>query len=141
MTEDEMVGWHHQLDGHGFGQTPAVGDGQGSLACCGSWGRKESDTTEQLNRTPQASSEALEASWHREGANSLVPFSRVNFPQPSLSVQVPPKADLEARITGQVVYWGGDVRKRGHGENEIEKEEKSVKKYIKERITATINKS
>ena len=49
MTEDEMVVWHHQLDVHGFGQTPGVGDGQGGLACCGSWGRKESDTTERLN--------------------------------------------------------------------------------------------
>ena len=50
MTEDEVVGWHHRLNGHGFGQTPAVGDGQGGGACCGSWGRKESDMTEQLNR-------------------------------------------------------------------------------------------
>ena len=48
-TEDEMVGWHHRLDGHGFGWTPGVGDGQGGLACWGSWGRKESDTTERLN--------------------------------------------------------------------------------------------
>ena len=37
MTEDEMVGWHHQLNGHEFGQTPGVGDGQGGLACCDSW--------------------------------------------------------------------------------------------------------
>ena len=44
-----MAGWHHQLDGRGFGRTPGAGDGQGSLACCNSWGRKESDTTEQLN--------------------------------------------------------------------------------------------
>ena len=49
MTEDEMVGWHHRLDGHGFGWTPGVGDGQGGLVCCGPWGRKESDTTERLN--------------------------------------------------------------------------------------------
>ena len=49
MTEDEMVGWHHQLDGHEFEQALGVGDGQGSLACCSSCGRKESDTTEQLN--------------------------------------------------------------------------------------------
>jgi len=49
MTEDEMVGWHHQLNGHGFGWTLGVGDGQGGLMCCGSWGRKEGDTTEQLN--------------------------------------------------------------------------------------------
>ena len=48
-TEDEMVGWHHQLNGHGFGWDPGVGDGQGGLVYCGSWGRKESDTTEWLN--------------------------------------------------------------------------------------------
>ena len=46
MTEDEMAGWHHQLNGHGFGWTPGVGDGQGGLVCCGSWGHKESDATE-----------------------------------------------------------------------------------------------
>ena len=51
MTEDKMVGWHHQLNGHGFGWTLRVGDGQGGLACCGSWGCKESDTTERLNWT------------------------------------------------------------------------------------------
>ena len=50
-TEDEMVGWHHRLYGHGFGWTLGVGDGQGGLTCCGSWGHKESDTTEQLNWT------------------------------------------------------------------------------------------
>ena len=50
-TEDEMAGWHHRLDGHGFGWTPGAGDGQGGLACCGSWGHKESDTTERLNWT------------------------------------------------------------------------------------------
>ena len=49
-----MVGWHHRLNGHGFGWTPGVGDGQGGLACCSSWGRKESDTTERLNRTDSA---------------------------------------------------------------------------------------
>ena len=45
-TEDEMVGWHHRLNGHE--SEPGVGDGQGGLACCDSWGRKESDTTERL---------------------------------------------------------------------------------------------
>ena len=50
-TEDETVGWHHRLNGHEFGETPAVGDGQGGLACCGSGGRKESDMTERLNWT------------------------------------------------------------------------------------------
>ena len=50
-TEDEMAGWHHQLNGHEFEWTPGVGDGQGGLACCNSRGRKESDTTEWLNWT------------------------------------------------------------------------------------------
>jgi len=49
MTGDEMVGWHHQLSGHGFGWTLGVGDGQEGLACCNSWGHKESNMTEQLN--------------------------------------------------------------------------------------------
>ena len=49
MTEDEMAGWHHRLDGHEFERTPGVGVGQGGLACCDSWGRKELDTTERLN--------------------------------------------------------------------------------------------
>ena len=52
-TEDEMAGWHHQLDGREFQWTPGVGDGQGGLACCNSWGRKELDTTEWLNWTEQ----------------------------------------------------------------------------------------
>ena len=49
MTEDEMVGWHHRLDGHEFEQTLGVGDRQGNLACCSPWDHKEWDTSEQLN--------------------------------------------------------------------------------------------
>ena len=49
MTEDEMAGCHHRLDGHEFEQAPGVRDGQGRLACCSPWGHKESDRTEQLN--------------------------------------------------------------------------------------------
>ena len=49
MTEDEMVEWHHQLNGHEFEYILGVGDGQAGLACCSPWGHKESDTTEQLN--------------------------------------------------------------------------------------------
>ena len=49
MTEDEMVGWHHRLGEREFEQAPGVGDGQGVLTCCDSWGHKESDTTERLN--------------------------------------------------------------------------------------------
>ena len=51
MTGDEMVGWHHRLDGRASEWTPGVGDGQGGLACCSSWGHKELDMTEQLNWT------------------------------------------------------------------------------------------
>ena len=51
MIEDEMVGWHLQLNGHGFGWTPGVVDVQGGLVCCGSWGHKELDMTERLNWT------------------------------------------------------------------------------------------
>ena len=47
MTEDEMVGWHHWLNGHGFEWTPGVGDGHEGLACCSPWGHKESDITER----------------------------------------------------------------------------------------------
>ena len=50
-TEDEMAGWHHWLDGRESKWTPGVGEGQGGLACCDSWGHKESDTTERLNWT------------------------------------------------------------------------------------------
>ena len=64
MTEDEMAGWHHRLDGHGFGWTPGVGDGQGGLACCDSWGHKESDTTERLNRTMRKQKEKLRKQFH-----------------------------------------------------------------------------
>ena len=60
-TEDEMVGWHHWLDGHEFEQALGAGDGQGSLACCSPWGYKESGVTEQLNWT-----EAKKRLWNRK---------------------------------------------------------------------------
>ena len=52
MTEDEMVGWHHRLSGHEFESVSGVGDGQGGLACYGTWGRKESARTGRLNNSP-----------------------------------------------------------------------------------------
>ena len=58
-TEDEMAGWHHWLDGHGSEWTPGVGDGQGGLECCDSWGRKELDMTERLNWTELMASSVL----------------------------------------------------------------------------------
>ena len=57
MTEYEMVGWHHRLDGHEFEQAPGFDDGQESLACCSPWGQKELDTTEWLNWTEQEDSD------------------------------------------------------------------------------------
>ena len=62
--EDEMVGWNHWLNGQGFGWTLGVGDGQGGLACCGSWGLKESDTTERLKWTERTAEGSL--TWLRE---------------------------------------------------------------------------
>ena len=59
MTEDEMVGWQHQVDGYEFEQAPGVDDGQGSLACCGPWDRKELDMTEQLNNNNTPSVQLL----------------------------------------------------------------------------------
>ena len=52
MTEDEIVGWHHPLNGHEFEQALGDGEGQGSLACCSPWDRKELDTTQQVNNKP-----------------------------------------------------------------------------------------
>ena len=61
MTEDEMVGWYHRLNGHDFDQILEDSEEQGSLACCSPWGCKESDTTEQLNNNRE-----LEATWHSQ---------------------------------------------------------------------------
>ena len=68
-TEDEMVGWHHQLNGHGFGWTLGVGDGQGGLGCCSSWSCKESDMTERLNWT--------DPSWRNTGLEEAQLESRL----------------------------------------------------------------
>ena len=62
-TEDEIVGWHHRLSAHGFGWTLGLGDGQGGLACCGPWGRKESDTTERLNWTVWVAQSCPDSLW------------------------------------------------------------------------------
>ena len=61
MTKDEVVGWHHQLNGHDFQQAPDDGEGQGSLACCSSWAA-ESDMTEQMNNSPERSAGQCEDS-------------------------------------------------------------------------------
>ena len=78
-TEDEMAGWHHRLDGHGFVWTPGVGDGQGGLECCDSWGRKESDTTEWLNWTELNWTEWLTTLWNGPEIWEQIQFS-INYP-------------------------------------------------------------
>ena len=70
MTEDEMVGWHHWLKGHELEQAPGVGDGQGSLACCHSWGGKASDTTEWLHYTDRDPNDR--DTWSLEGYTPTV---------------------------------------------------------------------
>ena len=71
VTEDEMVGWHHRLDGHEFEQATGAGDWQRSLACCSPWGRKESDTTVRLNWTDNyriiRQCICLEHTWKKSG--------------------------------------------------------------------------
>ena len=66
MAEDEMVGWHHRLNGHEFGRTPGVGDRQEDLACCSSWGLKESDMTDRLTLTERS----FQGSWRYRGSIS-----------------------------------------------------------------------
>ena len=85
-TEDEMVGWHHRLNGHGFGWTPGVGDGQGGLACWGLWGCKELDTTERLNWTELCS---LLRNWNYTGWYKITDENFSSFPAGSVLVHFP----------------------------------------------------
>ena len=73
-TEDEMVGWHHRLDGHEFEQALEVGDEQGSLACCSQWGRKELDTTEWLNNFKTFGGPTYWSAYARCGAETIFFF-------------------------------------------------------------------
>ena len=82
MTEDEMVGWHHQLDGHEFEWTPGVGDGKGGLACCDPWACIGSDMTEQLNWTE----DIYRFSKYLQGKGKIITFSgetQLRLPQPN----------------------------------------------------------
>ena len=78
-TEDEMVGWHHRLNGHEFEQAPGFSDGQGRLACCAPWGRKESDTTERLDelngRVMQLAFWMMTTGWYVKGSFTYSPCS------------------------------------------------------------------
>ena len=75
MTKDKIAGWHHWLNGHESEWTPWVGDGQGGLACCDSWGRKESDTIERLNWTEWGESQSCLTPWSFVSAPAQCLFS------------------------------------------------------------------
>ena len=97
-TEDEMAGWHHRLDAHEFGWTPGVGDGQGGLACCDSWSRKASDTTERLNWTEDVLPKSL----------SMRNYNTQNSPKNAYATSIPrpsPRGPL-----GHVVHAFGLAR-------------------------------
>ena len=81
-TEDEIVGRHHQLNGHEFGWTPGSGDGQGGLTCCSSWGCKESDTTERLNWT-----ELTQGNWHKKANEHASEVTEIESQKGSCSVR------------------------------------------------------
>jgi len=85
MTEEEMAGWHHRLDGQEFGWTLGVGDGQGDLACCDSWGCKESDMTERLNWTELMGPDAVILVFWMLSFKSSFTFIKRLFSSSSLS--------------------------------------------------------
>ena len=93
MTEDEMVGWHYQLHGDEFEQTLGVGDGQGGLACCDPWGRKESDTTERLNWTELRMVNAfpkflIDFALEQSQSMAAIPLGNVLLQQQHLKVKI-----------------------------------------------------
>ena len=96
MTEDEIVGWHHWLNGHEFEQTLGVGDGQGGLVCCSPWGHKEFDMTEQLNWTDMCTyihihTTPLSISCFKKlfSIHDLLLFSDQRFSEDRISVTTP----------------------------------------------------
>ena len=93
-TEDEMAGWHHQLDEHEFEWTPEVGDGQGGLACCDSWGRKVLDMTEWLNWT--------ELNWMFWCSHSLV---LLVFAKTHISCLLPYLIKQSLRVILEALFW------------------------------------
>ena len=115
-TEDEMAGWHHWLDGHESGWTLGVGDGQGGLACCNSWGRKELDTTEQLNWTELTLATPISISLSFVFSLQSVPRSptSLNHPNPMMG---PPPVLLPGKSHGQrsmAGYSSWGCKRGGH---------------------------
>ena len=103
-TEDEMVGWHHWLDAHEFEQAQGAGDGQGSLACCGPWGRKESDTTERLNWTEQWQKEISTVGYIKLKVHYLKLSEQWDFQGASYRE----RKEIQTQRPG---LWGGRIRR------------------------------
>ena len=120
-TEDEMAGWHHGLDERESEWTPGVGDGQGGLACCDSWGSKESDTTDQLNWTELNHDEKAESYVQMKGQDKIPEKQRNEVETASL-----PRKEFRIMI----VKMTQDVRKRI--EAKIEKIQKMFTKDLEE---------
>ena len=126
-TEDEMNGWHHRVDGHEFEWTPGVGDGQGGLACCNSWGRKESDTTEQLNWTEDTARPAHRTKdWAEEAscgmAHHLPETGRRGQPEPE-RVNCSPREASYTKLQADFIanqdflgFWMVDICREGHSQ-------------------------
>ena len=107
MAEVEMVGWHHQLSGHGFGWTPGVGDEWGGLVCCRLWGRKELDTTERLIWTVLQPSPPSIADLISHWTEALSPWNTMStFPAPwSLAPTILLSASMVFVILGASYKW------------------------------------
>ena len=95
-TEDEMAGWHHQLDGHEFEWTPGVGDGQGGLVCCDSRGHKESDMTEWLNWTEKLNFVTMSFLWN--SYTNLITGVNLKYTKKNHS-------NTEKNIKNPAIYW------------------------------------
>ena len=116
MTEDEMAGWHHWLNGHEFKWTLGVGDGQGGLVCCDSWGRKESDMTERLNWT--------ELNWNLDKGLKLLILLQGPWWSPCLGVyQVGGHAPTSSNSAG----WGGTAVVMGGGGTQCGLQDRELK--------------
>ena len=99
MTEGEMVGWHHRLDGHEFEQAPEVDDGRGSLACCSPRGCKESDMTERLNwLSPHGDFNSLRTLDLLMGFISLLCLGLSKWPEKWLLIFFPQKSNIESGL-------------------------------------------
>ena len=102
-TEDEMVGWHHQLNGHEFEQTPGDGEGQGNLACCTPWGSKELDRTETEQ---QPTSKEASGGWNRLLVSWYKPSMTEDFPGSSAIKNLPAMQEMRVWAWVRKILWG-----------------------------------